>query len=91
MNPFRKVWLAAKVKAALGGDMSAIEKIAGWLFKIDIVPSGYLTLIGGWGSILFYLLCLLHVQIPGLGCPDNPVEALMGGLGLIGLGRRGKA
>lgn len=68
--------------------MDAISKIAGWLFKLDIVPSGYLTLIGGWGSILFYLLCLFHVQMPGIGCPENPVEALMTGLIGVGLGRR---
>lgn len=33
VNVFRKVWLAAKVKAALGGDMDSLQKVLGWLFK----------------------------------------------------------
>lgn len=33
LNIFRKVWLAAKVKAALGGNVDAIKAILGWLFK----------------------------------------------------------
>lgn len=88
MSVFRKAWLGIRVKQILGGDMDALKSVLGWIFKLDIVPSGYLTVIGGWGSLLFYLLCLLHVQIPGMPCPDNPVEALMTGLIGVGLGRR---
>ena len=33
MNPFRKFWLAAKVKAAIGGDMDAFKAVFGWLLK----------------------------------------------------------
>lgn len=33
MNFFRKFWLAAKVKAALGGNVDAIKSIVGWLLK----------------------------------------------------------
>lgn len=88
MNLFRKFWLAANLKAALGGNMDALKSVLSWVFKLNFIPSGYATLIGGWGMVIFYLLCLLHIQVGNLPCPDNPVEALMGGLGFIGLGRR---
>ena len=89
MNLFRKAWLGVRVKQILGGDMDALKAVLGWVFKLNLVPSGYVTLIGGWGLIAFYLLCLLHIQIPGMAtCPENPVEALMTGLIGVGLGRR---
>ena len=37
MNLFRKFWLAAKVKAILGGDMESVSKLLGWLFKTKFV------------------------------------------------------
>jgi hypothetical protein len=91
VNLARKAWLGIRVKQILGGNMEAIKAVGNWLFKLQIIPSGYATLAGGWLSILFYLACILHIQIGGLPCPDNPVEALSVGLVGIGLGRRKQA
>jgi hypothetical protein len=91
MNVFRRLWLAGKVRAALGGNMDAVKNIAAWVFKLSIVPSGWLTLGAGWLGIIMALACVLHIPIPGYTCPQDPATALVeaiSGLGLVGLGRR---
>jgi hypothetical protein len=91
LNLFRKVWLAAKVKAALGGNMDAFKSVAAWVFKLNLIPAGYLTVGAGWIGILLAAACVLHISIPGYTCPQDPASGLMeaiSGLGLVGLGRR---
>lgn len=70
------------------GTMETLKTALAWVFRLRLIPSGYLTLIGGWASIAFYLLCVLHIQVAGLPCPENPVEALSLGLIGVGVGRR---
>ena len=94
MNLFRKTWLAVNLKAAVGGNMDSLKKILVWLANLHLVPSGYLTMGAGWLGVLLALACLLGITIPGYTCPADPAQGLIEGitgLGLIGLGRRGKA
>ena len=90
MNPFRKVWLGLKIKQAIGGDMESVKSILSWIVKLNIVPSGWLTVGSGAVSILLGALCYFGVQVPGVECPADPTVMLTTGAGLIGLGRRGK-
>lgn len=71
--------------------MDQLKTVLTWVFKMDIVPSGYLTLGAGWVGIILALACALGITIPGYSCPQDPVAGLvegMAGLGFIGLGRR---
>lgn len=94
MNPFRKVWLAVNLKAAWGGNMDSVVKILKWVANLHLIPSGYLTMGAGWLGVVLALACMLGVSIPGYSCPADPAQGFIEGitgLGLIGLGRRGKA
>ena len=71
--------------------MNGLKALAGWFFKINIIPAGYLTIGAGWIGVVLALACVLHISIPGYTCPQDPASGLMeaiSGLGLIGLGRR---
>ena len=68
--------------------MDRVKKIVGWLVKLQIVPSGYLTIGSGAVGIAVAILCMLGVQVPGVDCPTDPTVLLTAGAGLIGLGRR---
>lgn len=91
VNIFRRLWLAANLKAAIGGNMDSLKKILVWVANLHLIPSGYLTMGAGWIGILLALACMLGISIPGYTCPTDPAQAFIEGitgLGLIGLGRR---
>lgn len=89
MNLFRKAWLASKVKAILKeGNVDALKAVLGWIVKLKVVPSGWLTVGAGATAIAMGLLCYFGVEIPGVTCPADPALAITAGAGLIGLGRR---
>ena len=93
MNLFRKVWLAVNLKAALGGNMESVTKIIKWVANMHFIPSGWLTMSAGWLGVALALACMLGITIPGYTCPADPAQGFIEGitgLGLIGLGRRGK-
>lgn len=71
--------------------MDAIKSIAAWVFKLNVVPSGWLTIGAGWFGLVLALACVLHMTIPGYTCPQDPATGFVdavAGLGFIGLGRR---
>lgn len=68
--------------------MDALKGIIAWIVKLQIVPSGWLTIGSGVAGILMGVLCYFGVQIPGVPCPADPSTAIVAGAGLIGLGRR---
>lgn len=93
LNWFRRIWLAANLKAALGGNMDSLKKVLVWVANLHLIPSGYLTVGAGWLGVIMALACVFGITIPGYTCPQDPAQALIegiGGLGFIGLGRRGK-
>jgi len=70
-----------------------VKEILGFVFKLKFVPEGYLTLIGGLGTLLIgagNLIC----GYTGLCEATLPTETSLGmvtaGAGIIGLGRRKK-
>ena len=68
--------------------MELVTKILAYIFKMKVVPSGYLTIGSGVVGMLMGLLCMAGVSVPGVECPADPLVLLTAGAGLVGLGRR---
>ena len=68
--------------------MELVTKILAYVFKLKVVPSGYLTVGSGVVGMLMGLLCMAGVSVPGVDCPADPLVLLTAGAGLVGLGRR---
>jgi hypothetical protein len=90
VNPFRKLWLAAKVKAALGGDMDAFKAVFGWLLKSKWA-SGHRRQISVGLTVLTTLLTFgagpLAGLIPALANPgvNEVLLGLASYFGVVGI------
>jgi hypothetical protein len=90
MNIFRRFWLAAKVKAALGGDVDAAKAILGWLLKSKWAQ-GHRREIGVGITVLNAALTLaagpVGALVPALATPalHGALLALSAYFGIVGV------
>ena len=90
-----KGWL--KARGFSRAERNAMIQALKNFFHLSLIPSGVITLAGGWAGLfdttLVPFLCWIGHPIPHIPCPENASQAfLMAVVSIvgIGLGRRTK-
>jgi hypothetical protein len=89
---FRKAGAAIRrrrEKRKGGAVVKNAGKWLGWVVRLKVIPSGWLTCAAGFAAVVNGGLCLLGASVSGLACPDDPLAWIVGGATAVGFGRRG--